>query len=122
MMRFPLAAAAFAAALAASSAEAQTAVLRGLDKITGHARDFGAPIGRTVKFGTLEITARACRQSSPEEAPETSVYVEIVDVPLRPVEGRERVTLMNGWMFASSPAINALEHPTYDVWAISCRA
>jgi hypothetical protein len=26
-----------------------------------------------------------------------------------------------GWMFASSPALNALEHPVYDVWVIDCR-
>jgi hypothetical protein len=26
-----------------------------------------------------------------------------------------------GWMFASSPALNALEHPVYDVWVIDCK-
>ncbi|MEM1379301.1 MAG: DUF2155 domain-containing protein [Pseudomonadota bacterium] len=29
--------------------------------------------------------------------------------------------IFKGWMFASSPALNALEHPTYDVWVISCK-
>ncbi len=28
--------------------------------------------------------------------------------------------IFRGWMFASSPALNALEHPVYDVWVIDC--
>jgi hypothetical protein len=28
--------------------------------------------------------------------------------------------LFKGWMFASSPSVNAMEHPTYDVWVINC--
>ncbi|MGV6802297.1 MAG: DUF2155 domain-containing protein [bacterium] len=29
--------------------------------------------------------------------------------------------LFSGWMYASSPALNALEHPVYDVWVIGCK-
>ncbi len=25
-----------------------------------------------------------------------------------------------GWMIASAPALNALDHPRYDVWMLSC--
>lgn len=32
----------------------------------------------------------------------------------------EGVNIFRGWMFASSPALNALEHPVYDVWVINC--
>ncbi|MEO1135547.1 MAG: DUF2155 domain-containing protein [Pseudomonadota bacterium] len=32
----------------------------------------------------------------------------------------EGVNIFRGWMFASSPALNALEHPVYDVWVIDC--
>jgi len=28
--------------------------------------------------------------------------------------------IFSGWMFASSPALNPLEHPVYDVWVIGC--
>lgn len=31
------------------------------------------------------------------------------------------IRLFTGWMFASSPAINALEHPVYDVWVMDCK-
>jgi hypothetical protein len=108
---------------AAPPAIAQTAVLRGLDKVTGHARDFNAPVGRTVRFGTLEITVRACEKRPATEAPEVSIYMEVTDAPpaatdQEPVRNR----LFSGWIFASSPGINALEHPVYDVWAIDCRS
>lgn len=29
--------------------------------------------------------------------------------------------IFTGWMFASSPALNSLEHPVYDVWVIDCK-
>lgn len=29
--------------------------------------------------------------------------------------------VFKGWMFASSPSLNAMEHPTYDVWVIDCK-
>ncbi len=32
----------------------------------------------------------------------------------------EGENIFRGWMFASSPALNALEHPVYDVWVINC--
>ncbi|MDA9980314.1 DUF2155 domain-containing protein, partial [Yoonia sp.] len=25
-----------------------------------------------------------------------------------------------GWMLASAPALNAMDHPRYDVWALRC--
>lgn len=111
-----------ACALLASPAAAQTAVLRGLDKVTGAAEDFNAPIGRTVRFGTLEITARSCSKRPPEEPPEVTIYVQVVDNPIaRAGEERPREEIFHGWLFASSPGISALEHPVYDIWAIDCR-
>jgi hypothetical protein len=112
-----------APSLAQAQAQSRGAVLRGLDKVTGQARDFTAPIGRPVKFGTLEVVARGCEKAPPEEPPEVKVYLEIDDKPLAPRKGveTEKRRVFAGWMFASSPAINALEHPTYDVWVIDCR-
>lgn len=100
------------------------AVLTGLDKITGQTSPIEARIGRPVKFGTLEIVAQSCRRSPPEDAPETAVYLEITDFPLRGVDETvdpEPKKVFSGWVFASNPAANALEHPVYDVWAINCK-
>lgn len=111
---------------AAGPAMAQTAVLRGLDKVTGHARDFPAPVGEAVAFGSLEITVRACEKRPAEETPEVAIYLEIDDAaPARAAgEGESAAPQRRfaGWMFASSPGLNALEHAVYDVWAIDCRS
>ena len=92
-------------------------ILRGLDKITGRAIDVAAPVGVPVRFGTLTITARYCYTVPPEEPPETNAFLQIDDG--RPGEPPKRV--FSGWMFASTPALSALEHPVYDVWVITCR-
>jgi hypothetical protein len=112
---------AVAAVLAAPPAFAQDrpiAVLRALDKVTARVSTISAPVGREVRFGTLRILVRTCKKRPPEEPPETSVFLEILD--LRPRGAPQRV--FTGWMFASSPALSAMEHPTYDVWPIDCRA
>jgi hypothetical protein len=93
------------------------AVLRGLDKITGRAIDINAPAGVPVRFGSLTLNVRYCYTVPPEEPPETTVFVQIDDNP--PSAPPKR--MFSGWMFASTPALNALEHPTYDVWVITCK-
>jgi len=93
------------------------AVMQGLDKITARVSRFDAPIGRTVAFGTLSIVVRDCQKSAPEEQPENAAFVEIYEN--RP--GEERLRLFSGWMFSSSPALSALEHPVYDVNLLECK-
>lgn len=118
-----LAAMALVWAATGSAASAQTAVLRGLDKVTGHTRDFNAPLGRAQRFGTLEIVARACTKADPVDPPEVKVFLEIFDTPTPrdPKAQPKRVKVKEGWLFASSPGLNAFDHPTYDVWPIDCK-
>lgn len=94
-----------------------TAVVGALDKITARVTELELPKDREVAFGTLRITARACYQRPPEETPETYIFLEIDDIKADGTRTRE----FAGWMLASSPALNPLEHAVYDVWAISCR-
>jgi len=105
-----------------SSQPGSLAVLRGLDKVTARTRDFEAPVGEAVDFGALEVTVRYCRKRPPEEPPEVFAYLEVLD---RRTDGfgeeTEGEEIFSGWMFASNPALNALEHPVYDVWVIDCR-
>ncbi len=93
------------------------AVLQGLDKITARISTFEAPVDEAVRFGSLEIVARSCHKTPPEEPPERAAFLEVTDI--RP--DSPAVRLFTGWMFASSPAISGLEHPVYDVWVIDCR-
>lgn len=102
---------------AASPAHAVEAVLQGLDKVTARISTIGAPIGVTVRFGTLEIIADTCVKRPPEEPPDTAAFLEIFE--LKPEQGPQRI--FAGWMFAQSPGLNPLEHPVYDVWVKDCR-
>ena len=97
--------------------EGDTVVLQGLDKVTARVWTFDAPVGQEVRFGTLEILPRFCDRTPPEEPPESSAFLDIYEARF----GEERASLFHGWMFASSPALNALEHPVYDVWVIDCK-
>ena len=94
------------------------ALLQGLDKITARVSKFEAPVDASVRFGTLSIRVRDCEKSPPEDPPESAAFLEIDE--LRP--GEDRVRVFSGWMFASSPALSALEHPVYDVNLLDCRA
>ncbi len=90
--------------------------LRALDKVMGLTQDLEIPIGETLRFGTLDLTVRKCLKRPPEETPETTTFLEIRETP----QDEDEQLLFMGWMFASSPALNALEHPVYDVWVIDC--
>ena len=98
------------------AAAEDVAVLQGLDKVTARISTIRAPIGLTVGFGSLEIVARACIKRPPEEPPESTAFLEIHDV--KPCEAP--VKIFSGWMFASSPALSALEHPVYDISVVDC--
>lgn len=91
--------------------------LQGLDKVTARIQAIEAPVDGLVQFGALEIIIRACRYTPPEEKPESAAFLEIRE--LRKDEAA--IDLFKGWMFASSPALSALEHPVYDIWVTGCR-
>lgn len=93
-------------------------MLQGLDKVTARVSTVNAQIDRPARFGTLEITLRACHKRPPEEPPESAAFLEIRELRL----GEQPRPLFSGWMFASSPALNPLQHPVYDVWVLDCKA
>jgi hypothetical protein len=104
----------------ASWIEGRTATIQALDKITARISTLRVPIDEPVDFGTLSVTVRRCAYHPPEETPEDAAYLEVVDnghdrsKPSRPV--------FTGWMFASSPAVSAMEHPVYDLTLLSCKS
>jgi hypothetical protein len=111
-----------AALLMAAPAAAETisnpiAAFSGLDKITGRITNFDVYINETVQFGALQLTPRACYTRPPTETQRTSVFLEVDQVSLK--GGTQRV--FTGWMFADSPALNAIDHPVYDIWLVDCR-
>ena len=113
---------AWSALVAANAAEEMIpepiAIMQGLDKITARVSRFEAPVGQVVTFGKLSIVVRDCQKSAPEDRPENAAFVEVGET--RPGEGKVR--LFSGWMFSSSPALSALDHPVYDVNLLECKA
>ena len=94
------------------------AVLQALDKITARVQTIEASVGDTLRFGTLQMIVRVCYRRPAEETPESTAFLDIWD--MRRNETPQDV--FRGWMFASSPALSAVEHPVYDVWLVDCRS
>jgi hypothetical protein len=110
------AAALIAIAAPAHAIQMQEAVLQGLDKITARISTIKVAVGETVTFGSLQITVQACDKHPPEETPESAAFLQVVEQK----PGEQPVTRFSGWMFASSPALSAMEHPVYDLWVLDC--
>ena len=96
--------------------EGNTLVIQGLDKITARIQTFEVDVGKTHKFGVLDIFVERCVFSKPIFKPESLAFIKIKDNSDRLSEVK-----FNGWMFASSPALNALENPVYDVSILACK-
>lgn len=90
------------------------ALLRGLDKVNATVADLDIANGEAASFGNLLVRVKECRYPEGDPAGEAYAYLSIVDT-------RNEEVLFAGWMLASSPALNALEHPRYDVWVLSCK-
>jgi hypothetical protein len=97
--------------------ENQVAVFAALDKVTARISKLEAPLGETVKFGSLKLTPRVCYSRPATEQPKTTSFVEVEELMLSGQEKR----LFAGWMFAESPGLHAVEHPVFDVWLTECK-
>ena len=92
---------------------AEGAVLRGLDRIWGNLGDLELISGTSERFGKLTVTLGECRYPAVNPAGDAYAFVTIL------ADGREQ-PVFDGWMIASSPALNALDHPRYDIWVLRC--
>jgi len=72
------------------------------------------PAPRLLRFPAIRLLFGL---QPPEETPESAAFLEITELR----SDSDPVSLFNGWMFASSPALSAVEHPVYDVWVIDCK-
>ncbi|MCE2516985.1 MAG: DUF2155 domain-containing protein [Alphaproteobacteria bacterium] len=99
--------------------EGSVGSLQALDKITARISTLEFTVGEATRFGSLQIIIHSCRFRPPTMAPEHAALMEIRTIDHHDVVSRE--TIFQGWMFASSPALNALEHPVYDVSVLACK-
>lgn len=100
------------------------AIMQALDKVTTETMRFEVPVGQPIRYKTLVFTVRACETAAADEvAPETTAYV-VVDTQPKAQAGRPAPAgrqIYKGWMYASSPGLNPLQHPVYDAWLIACK-
>lgn len=113
-----------------------TGVLIGaLDREKGTNVRVRVPVGSQVTYGSLRLKLSACYASNPEDAMESWAYVEVTDMGRQNLNqlavlpqrdrrsmkeaNKERV-IRKGWIIASSPAVTPIDHPTYDMWLVSC--
>lgn len=113
-------AALIAALLAATGASAQQktesgpgAMLRGLDKVSGQTLDVQIANGQTETVFGLDVALGDCRYPADNPTGDAFAYLTIWE------QGKSE-QLFDGWMIATSPALNALDHARYDVWVIRC--
>lgn len=90
------------------------AVLRGLDKVNAEFHDIEIQNGTSVRYERLVIDLGECRY--PENNPAGDAYAFLT---IR--EQNADAPVFQGWMLASSPALNALDHARYDVWVLRCK-
>lgn len=104
----------------AAPAKPDTAHLMGLNKITARTHPMRVGLDAPLRFGTLGIIVRACEKARPEDPPKTIAFLEVREYPVNEELETEPEPIFSGWMLASSPGLNALEHPVYDVWLTDC--
>ena len=88
-----------------------------LDKITAKTSEIKLEIGEKKFFGPLEIKALKCQLSEGESTSDTIAYLQVKDLSIK---DNNRVYLFNGWTFASSPTLQSIDHPVYDLWITGC--
>lgn len=98
------------------------ATIQILNKITAKTSLLEVKVGNTINFGKLNITIHKCWQSSLDQRPESKILLEVYDGgEVKASEESKMTRIFYGWMFSSSPSVSALEHPIYDITAVSCK-
>ena len=91
--------------------------LKALDKITAKTSSIRLAIGEKNFFGSLEIKVLRCQFSDNNGFSDTVAYLQVKDLSAK---DNDQVFLFNGWTFASSPTLQSIDHPVYDLWITSC--
>jgi len=91
--------------------------IKALDKITAKTSSIRLGIGEKKFFGSLEIKALKCQLSENNDFIDTVAYLQVKDLSAK---DNNQVFIFNGWTFASSPTLQSIDHPIYDLWITSC--
>ena len=103
----------------ASWIKLNTAQFKALDKITARIKKLDINVNEEQDLGTLIIKLKSCQNRPPDYQPDSAAFIEIYDK--MNLNDNDTGLIFSGWMFSSSPALSALEHPVYDISLISCK-
>lgn len=92
------------------------ALMQAMDKVTGRVNKITVPVKSKISFGDFSLVLRACKKRPAEETPENFAFIDVTDKSF----GTDEYNIFRGWIVSSSPGINAIEHPIYDVWLLEC--
>lgn len=97
------------------------AVIQGLNKTTAKSTVIETKINDKINFGSISLIAHKCWQASLDQKPESKILVEVFEHKTDENGAIKENRIFYGWLFASSPSVSGLEHPIYDLTALSCK-
>ncbi|MBR5599330.1 MAG: DUF2155 domain-containing protein [Alphaproteobacteria bacterium] len=100
----------------ANEISTNSALMQSMDKVTGRVKKITVPVNSKIAYGDFSLVLRACKKRPAEETPENFAFVDVTDKSF----GGEEYNIFRGWMLSSTPGINAIEHPIYDIWLLEC--
>ena len=85
-------------------------------------------LAKAVNCTAELVEERPCNECSTCVAINEGRLLDLIEIDAASNRGideirdiREEEARFYGWMFASSPALSALDHPRYDIWVLKCR-
>jgi hypothetical protein len=100
------------------------AILQTLDKVTARTSTTTLPVGQPSAVGPIFIDVKTCQKTPQTEQPEAAAFLQVWEAKPKAYGKQDEETksqwVFSGWMFASSPALSAMNHPIYDVWVKDC--
>ena len=92
----------------------QSAKIIILNKITANSKEFVMNLGSRINFGRAEIKLHKC--AARKDNGETIMLVSLNEKTI----GGDVRQIFKGWLFSKSPSISTVEHPVYQLFAVSC--
>ena len=88
-----------------------------LDKVSSKNSKLILKIGEEKQYENLAIKTLKCKNSEFDDNPEVTAYLQVRDLTIK---DNDKVFLLNGWSYSSSPSIRPFDHPVYDIWLSKC--
>ena len=68
---------------------------------------------QTAQFARTEISLQECRYPEGDPAGDAFAFLTVRETGIAD-------PVYRGWMIATAPALNPMDHPRYDVWVMRC--